>query len=281
MRIDAHHHLWDYNLQEFGWIAPDAAIARSFAAPDLLAAMASGGVDRAIAVQARQCEAETAKLLAVASQYRQIVGVVGWVDLRRPDVAARLDALAHPLLVGYRHVVQDEANPDFLAQPTFRAGVAAVLARGLTYDLLVNHAQLASVPDFVDALSASHPSARFVLDHGAKPAIAHRHWQPWADQIAAIAQRPQVWCKISGLVTEADHHQWTAADITPYLAHLLACFGPDRLIFGSDWPVCLLATSYARQADLIESFIARHCPAHGAAIWAGNAMAAYRLGPLG
>jgi L-fuconolactonase len=273
MRIDAHHHLWRYERETFDWIAPDSVIARDFDAAALTEALAGAGIDVAIVVQARQSSAETQFLLSVAARTPQIVGVVGWIDLRTPDIEAALDRDAAPRLVGYRHIVQDEADPDFLLDPRFVTGVRAVAARRLTYDLLVNHDQLATVPAFLDRVG----DARIVLDHVAKPGIASRGWQPWADRLAEAAAFPQLFCKLSGLVTEADHASWTPCDIERYLGHALDLFGPERLIWGSDWPVCLLAACYRQVREIITDFVARHCPEHEMAIFGGNAVRAYAL----
>ncbi|MET0310145.1 MAG: amidohydrolase family protein [Sphingomonas sp.] len=273
MRIDAHHHLWRYDPASFGWIAGDSAIARDFSVSDLSAALATAKIDGAIAVQARQSEGETDFLLEAVAGCSGIIGVVGWTDLRAPEIEARLQARANPLLVGYRHVVQDEPDADFLLAGDFVRGVRTVTERSLTYDLLVNHRQLPTVPAFLDRVGAG----RFVLDHAAKPAIAAGGWQPWADDIAAVAEYPHVWCKVSGLVTEADHAAWRPADIERYLVHIFDRFGPDRLIWGSDWPVCLLAAPYAAVHDLIADFVSRHCPASAARIFGGNAIRAYAL----
>lgn len=275
MRIDAHHHLWRYDADAFGWIAPDSAIARDFAPGDLVQAMDGAGADFAIAVQARQCEAETEYLLACAAAEPRILGVVGWIDLRAPDIADRLAARPAGPILGYRHVVQDELDPDFLLGDAFVSGVRAVLAQGLTYDVLVNAVQLATLPAFLDRCG----EGRFVLDHAAKPDIAGGGWQPWADHIAVAARHPALFCKVSGLVTEADHARWRIEDFERYLAHVFACFGADRLIWGSDWPVCELAGRYADTAHIVEQFVARHCPAAADAIFAGNAIRAYRLPP--
>lgn len=272
MRIDAHHHLWHYTPRSFEWIEPHSAIARDFSTDDLTSALASAEIDGAIAVQARQSADETRFLLEAASRQPRIVGVVGWIDLRAPDVDASL-AAGDARLVGYRHVVQDEPDPHFLLSEQFIDGVRAVARHGLTYDLLVNHAQLATVPRFLDRVG----EGRVVLDHAAKPDIAGGGWQPWADQLAAVAGRGDVWCKVSGLVTEADHTGWRPSDIERYLAHALELFGPDRLIWGSDWPVCLLAASYADVAGLVMDFVARACPDAEDRIFGGNAMRAYAL----
>lgn len=273
MRIDAHHHLWRYEPNSFGWIKPGSAIARDFAAEDLRSALDDAGLDAAIAVQARQSPEETCFLLSAARRESAIIGVAGWIDLRAPNIAALLDEHTDPLVVGYRHVVQDEDEPNFLLAGTFIDGVRAVVERGLTYDLLVNHGQLETVPHFLDRVG----EGRFVLDHAAKPDIAGQGWQPWADRISAVAERRDVWCKVSGLVTEADHTAWTPDDVERYLDHVLAVFGPERLIWGSDWPVCLLAASYDRVVDLVADWVARCCPDAEAAIFGGNALRAYAI----
>ncbi len=273
MRIDAHHHLWRYEPASFGWITPGSAIARDFAVENLRSALDGAGLDAAIAVQARQSPEETRFLLDAARQESAIIGVVGWIDLRAPDIATLLEKDADPLIVGYRHVVQDERDPDFLLADPFIDGVRAVAARGLSYDLLVNHAQLATVPHFLDRVG----EGRFVLDHAGKPDIAGQGWQPWADRIAAVAERPEMWCKVSGLVTEADHARWTPDDVERYLDHVLAMFGPERLIWGSDWPVCLLAASYDRVVDMVADFVARRCLHAEADIFGGNALRAYAI----
>lgn len=273
MRIDAHHHLWRYDPDGFGWIDPQSAIARDFGADDLSAVLARRGIDGAIAVQARQCDAETAMLLAAADRCDAILGVVGWIDLSAADIDTRLAGAADPRIVGYRHIVQDEADADFLLRDAFVRGVQAVARKGLVYDLLVDHRQLATVPAFIDRVG----EGRFVLDHAAKPAIAQGEWQPWADRIAAAARCPQLSCKVSGLVTEADHARWSADEIERYLDHLFALFGTDRLIFGSDWPVCLLAAEHSRVFDLLADYVVRHCPAAAAAIFGDNALRTYAI----
>jgi predicted TIM-barrel fold metal-dependent hydrolase len=273
MRIDAHHHLWAYTSESFGWIEPGSAIARDFDTDDLAAAMDTAGVDRAIAVQARQSNAETDFLLVCAARQPRIAGVVGWIDLRAADIAERLSQRAGQAILGYRHVVQDEADPDFLLGDAFGNGVRAVLAQGLTYDVLVNAAQLGTLPRFLDRCG----EGRLVLDHAAKPDIRAGAWQPWADQIAAAARHPTLYCKVSGLVTEADHATWQPADFERYLDHVFTQFGVDRVVWGSDWPVCALAGSYRDTFDIVDGFVARHCPDAAPAVFGGNAAAAYAL----
>ncbi|GAA4214428.1 amidohydrolase family protein [Sphingomonas endophytica] len=270
-RIDAHHHLWRYDAEAFGWIDPASAIARDFDTHALTAALASREIDGAITVQARQVPDETRMLLDAAARCPAIRGVVGWIDLRAEDIAARLAAEATPLLVGYRHVVQDEPDAGFLLDDAFVRGVRAVAAQGLRYDLLVDHRQLATVPVLLDRVG----EGRFVLDHAAKPAIAAGGWQPWAERLAAVAACPGVMCKVSGLVTEADHARWIADDLERYLDHVFALFGPARLMWGSDWPVCLLAAEYGAVHDVIASYVARHCPSAADGIFGGHALAFY------
>jgi L-fuconolactonase len=274
MRIDAHHHLWRYTPDAFGWIEPGSAIARDFDTDDLVREMAAAGIDRAIAVQARQSEAETAFLLECAARAPRIAGIVGWVDLRAPDIAERLAARPAGPILGYRHVVQDEADADFLLGDAFVAGVRAVLAAGLSYDVLVNAAQLGTLPAFLDRCG----DGRLILDHAAKPDIAAGSWQPWAEQIAAAARHPALFCKVSGLVTEAAR-DWRVGDFERYLEHVFACFGADRVLWGSDWPVCELAGRYADTQDIVAQFVARHCPHAADAVFGGNAMRAYALAP--
>lgn len=273
MRIDAHQHFWRYDPRDHRWIDPASVLAADHGPADLAPLLAMAGIDGCIAVQARQTPDETEWLVALAAAHPWIVGVVGWIDLRAPDIADRLAARPPGAVIGYRHVVQDEPEDDFLLTPALIRGVRAVLAQGLAYDILVTPRQAGHVRRFAEHVG----DGRLVLDHGAKPAIARGGWQPWADAIADIARVPTMFCKLSGLVTEADHAAWTRDDIARYLDHLLACFGPERLMFGSDWPVCLLAADYARVHDLIADFVARRCPDHATAIFGANAADAYAL----
>ena len=272
MRIDAHHHLWHYTPDAFGWIEPGSAIARDFDPDDLTREMQASGIDRAIAVQARQSETETAFLLDCAVRQPRIAGVVGWIDLRALDIADRIAARPAGPILGYRHVVQDEPDPDFLLGDAFVAGVRAVIAAGLSYDVLVNAAQLGTIPAFLERIG----EGRLILDHAAKPDIAAGAWQPWADQIAAAARCPNLFCKVSGLITEAAR-DWQPGDFERYLDHVFACFGADRILWGSDWPVCELAGRYADTHDLVAGYVARHCAEAEAAVFGANAVRAYAL----
>ncbi|MDB5438384.1 MAG: amidohydrolase [Caulobacteraceae bacterium] len=271
--IDAHQHFWRYDPPCFPWIAPGSVLAADHLPAQLAPQLAANEISQTIAVQAQPTEAETRWLLGLAGQHDWIAGVVGWTDLQAEDIEHRLDALSHPKLIGLRHMVQDEPDPQFLLRPAFIAGVRAAVRRGWTYDLLLVADQLPLAPRFIEAVG----EGRFVLDHGAKPRIAQGGWEPWASAIREVAAFPNVWCKVSGLITEANHASWTAADIAPYLDHLLACFGAERLIFGSDWPVCRLAGSYRQVHGLIADFVARACPEHAASMFADAARAAYSL----
>ena len=276
-RIDAHQHFWRYRAAEFDWIKPGSILARDRLPVDVRPALDAAAFDGCIAVQACHRAAETDWLLALADENPWIMGVVGWVDLTAPDVAAQLDRHASRPLVGVRHIAQDEPDPRYLLRDDVLRGVRTILKRGLAYEILVRGpAQLGCVSDM---LAAAGPGA-LVLDHGGKPDIAGGEWHNWARTVAAIADHPGVTCKLSGLVTEADHAAWSAGDIARYLDHLLACFGPDRLIFGTDWPVCLLAAEHAAVVDLIEAFVARSCPGHRNAIFGGTAARVYGLTPI-
>lgn len=278
-RIDAHQHFWAYSAAGYGWIDPNSVLARDYAPADLMPLLDDAGIDGCIAVQARHDEDETAWLLSLAAADPRIMGVVGWTDLCADDVADRLDAWSGAsALVGFRHIVQDELADDFLVSPAFVRGVRAALARDFSYDILVKPRQAIHVRRFADLVAADLATApRLILDHGAKPDIAQGGWQPWADAVVEMARVPSLRCKISGLVTEADHATWTEEQIARYLDHLLATFGPDRVMFGSGWPVCRLAAEYRRVVDLIENFVARACPDARDRIFGGNAVAAYGL----
>ncbi|MFD9958384.1 amidohydrolase family protein, partial [Amycolatopsis sp. NPDC059020] len=241
--IDAHHHLWDPARRDYPWMAGAALdpIRRPYTVDDLRAVTTAAGVHATVLVQTVSSAEETAEFLATAAAEPVIAGVVGWVDLTAPDVADRLAALGESgPLVGIRHQVESEDDAEWLLRPDVLRGLAAVGAAGLAYDLLVTVAQLPAARKAVEAL----PDQRFVLDHAAKPPIAGGGWQPWADEVAALAARENVFCKLSGLVTEADWAAWRAGHLSRYVDHVLTAFGPGRLVFGSDWPVCELAASY-------------------------------------
>lgn len=273
-RIDAHHHFWHYTPAEYGWIDDAmASLRRDFLPADLAAEISVAGIDAVISVQARQTLAETEWLLAFAAAHPWIVGVVGWVPLTEPSVAIQLQKLAaHPKLRGVRHVLQ--AEPDaYMDRPDFNAGLAQLLPLQLTYDILIVHHQLPAAIRLVDR----HPDQLFVLDHIAKPPIRAGAIQPWARDLAELALRTNVFCKLSGIVTEASYTTWTWETILPYMEAALNAFGPERLLFGSDWPVCRVATTYADWVKTIDRFAQTLSPAERQALFYDNAVRAYRL----
>lgn len=277
--IDAHQHFWDPSRASYPWMeaAALAPIRRPFAPADLRPLLDAEGIDACIFVQCRHDEEETAEQLAATRAYPWIAGVVGWTDLEAPDVdtrIARLRALpGGERLVGIRHIVHDEADERWLARPAVLNGLRRVAAAGLAYDLLVRAREL---PAAIAAVRAV-PEGRFVLDHAAKPPIAHG-WDPvWAERVSALAREPNVVCKLSGLVTEAAWDRWTQDDLAPACRHVIDSFGPMRLLFGSDWPVCLLAAPYARVKAAFEHAISGLSAGESAAIRGGNAIATYRL----
>ncbi len=274
MRIDAHHHLWRYTPDEFDWITePMGALRRDFLADDLAAVMDTASADGAIAVQARQSTAETEWLLDVAATTPEIVGVVGWLDLREADLSQQLERFrAEPLLRGVRHVVQAEAT-GFLADARFNKGVSQLHATGLVYDILIHAGQLGEAIRFVDR----HPQQSFVLDHLGKPRVREGLLEPWQREFRELAQRSNVCCKLSGLVTEADPHRWSMETLTPYVETALEAFGPDRLMIGTDWPVLTLGCSYARWWELVAAWTARLSVKEQAAILGATAQRVYGL----
>lgn len=278
MILDAHHHLWRYSREEYGWISDEMRVlAQDFGVDELRASAGACGVIGSIAVQARQTVAETEWLLDLADADDFVHGVVGWAPLAAPDLRETLDRWANRgKLRGLRQVVQDEPDDAFILRDDFNRGVAEALRRGLAYDILIFARQLPAAIEFVDR----HPNGRLVLDHIAKPSIADGGIEPWRSQLVELARRPNVACKISGVVTEADWSSWTPDSIRPYLDATLEAFGPRRLMFGSDWPVCLLATEYARWAEVVTDWAAPLSDDERASLFHGAATEAYQLEPL-
>jgi L-fuconolactonase len=272
--IDAHHHLWDPSRRAYPWMAGTALdpIRRPYTADDLRAVTTAAGVHATILVQTVSSEEETAEFLATAAGEPVIAGVVGWADLTAPDLADRLAALTGPL-VGIRHQVADEPDDDWLLRPAVVAGLSTVAAAGLAFDLLVRPAQLPAATEVALRL----PELRLVLDHAAKPPIAAGEWEPWASGVAALAGRGNVVCKLSGLVTEADWPGWEVGHLRRYVDHVLDVFGPERLLFGSDWPVCELAASYELVLDAAIALTGSLSDAERLAVFEHNARATYRL----
>ncbi len=279
MRIDAHQHFWRYAPAEYPWIgAGMERIARDFLPGDLADVARPHGIGGSVAVQARQSLVETRWLLELAAADPFVRGVVGWVDLRDPDVVATLEPLSRrERFVGVRHVVQDEPDPKFLLEPDFVRGLGHLHAFGLTYDLLLFPPQLPAAVELAGLL----PEQPFVLDHLAKPRItlgpAAPEFASWRREIEALARHPNVSCKLSGLVTEAAWCRWRREDFTPYLDVALAAFRPDRLMFGSDWPVCLLSGDYAAVVDIVTTFIGTLAEGEREAILGGTAARFYGL----
>jgi L-fuconolactonase len=275
--VDAHHHLWDPDVGEYPWMTGDfAVLRRRYDIDDLRPHLIANDVAATIAVQVRADMAETADLLELCSRTPVMVGVVGWADLTSPDVGAQIDALrAGPggeHLVGLRHAAADEPDPHWLLRTDVDAGMRALADRGLTFDLEITARELRAA----DALARRNPKVRFVVDHGAKPPIAQGWSRRWADGVATLAKNPHVWCKLSGLVTEASWTTWTPAELQPYVGHLLGAFGAQRLMFGSDWPVCELASVYDQVIAATEHSLARLDSEARRDIFCRNALRFYR-----
>jgi len=272
--IDAHHHLWQYSEAEYGWILPEMSLLRrDFMPDDLDREMRIAGVDGAVVVQARQSLAETHWLLECAERSPSIRGVVGWAPLTERDASDVLSRLAEsPKLKGLRHINQDE--PDgFMLKEEFNRGIALMAGTGLVYDILIYERQLPEALEFV----RRHPQQSFVLDHLAKPKIRAGEIEPWRSNLLALAGCGNVTCKISGMVTEADWSSWTLEELTPYLDAALEAFGPERLMAGSDWPVCLLASGYSRWWETVSLWLEELSVPDRASILGGTAQRVYRL----
>jgi L-fuconolactonase len=273
-RIDAHQHFWRFDPVRDAWITDDMSVLRrDFLPGDLEIHLVGGGIDGTVVVQADQSEAETEFLLGLADDHPFIRGVVGWVDLTADDLARRLERFAvFERLRGLRHIAQAEAD-DFLGREDVVRGIGRLREFGLTYDILVYAHQLPAAL----ALAQRLPEQPFVLDHCAKPRIREGEVEPWATHMRRLARHPSVCCKVSGLVTEADWERWRPDDVRPYLDVVFEAFGPDRLMFGSDWPVCLLAGSYARVTELIEGYAEQLSDDERDALFGGTAVRFYGL----
>jgi L-fuconolactonase len=272
--IDAHQHFWTYDAAQYGWIDESmTALRRDFLPDDFCREMTAAGVEASIAVQARQTLEETRWLLELAEGYPFIAGVVGWVDLQSSSVEAELEQVSrHPRLAGIRHIVQGE--PDgFLERPAFRRGVACLERYGLAYEILVYARQLPAATAF----ARDFPRQRLVLDHLGKPDVRAGGYRDWQRHIGELAELPNVCCKLSGLVTEADWSAWTAAELRPYLDAALEAFGPARLMIGSDWPVCLLAGSYRDVMGLVRDALGEYSLDEQHQILAGTARDFFHL----
>ena len=274
-KIDAHHHLWCYSTAEYGWIDDRMrALRRDFLPADLEKEFHAAGIAGAVTVQARQSLAETEWLLSLTATSPFLRGVVGWAPIASERFPADLDQLrAHKKLKGLRHVIQDEPDPNFILRPDFNRGISALKGSGLVYDILIFEKQLSAAIAFVDR----HPNQIFVLDHMAKPRIREGAMEPWRNHFSELARRENVYCKLSGLVTEADWAAWSEGGLRVYVEIALAAFGPGRMMVGSDWPVCLLATTYGEWFAAVDRMILSLSATEKARILGGTATEVYRL----
>lgn len=273
--IDTHHHFWKYSTAEYGWISEEMkSIRRDFLPADLKKTLDDAGVSGAVSVQARTTVEESDWLLSMAEKNDFLRGVVGWVPLTESDVEKHLERLAkHKKFKGVRHVIQGEPDDNYILRPDFNAGVKKLLKYKLRYDILIFEKHLKPSIRFVD----QHPNQMFILDHVAKPKIKERILSPWREDMIELGKRPNVYCKLSGMITEADWKKWTSADLAPYLDTALQAFGPKRLMFGSDWPVMLVAGQYKPWVELIKQTIKRYSAAEQEQILSKNAIEAYGL----
>lgn len=274
-QIDAHHHLWRYTPEEYGWIDEEMKVLRlDFLPRDLYAEIAAAGIDGTVAVQARQTLEETRWLLDLAEQSEAIRGVVGWAPIAGEDFPACMEEFdGRAKLKGLRHVIQGEKDEHYILREDFNSGIRTMLGSGLVYDILIYERHLPQTIDFVD----EHPKQVFVLDHIAKPLIAGGVMEPWATRMRELAKRENVWCKVSGMVTEADWKNWSPETLKPYLDVVVEAFGPARLMAGSDWPVCLLASGYAQWWDVLRAYFLAFSDAERAKVFGATAIEVYGL----
>ena len=275
MRIDAHQHFWHYDPAHHVWMTDAmAALRRDYLPDELAPLLRATGFDGTIAVQARQMVEETEWLLGLADRHPLIRGVVGWVDLRSPGLPSELERFApHPRLVGVRHVVHDEPDDRFMLRPEFRRGIGRLREFDLAYDLLLFPRHLPVAVTLVDEF----PDQPFVLDHIAKPAIRDGLFSPWREDLKRLAERPNVSCKLSGMVTEARWNAWRPGDLRPYIDVVLEAFGPERLMIGSDWPVCTLSGDYRSTMGVVVDYVGSLSPGERAGILGENCARIYRI----
>lgn len=275
MAIDAHQHFWRYDPSAYGWLSDSmAALRRDFLPADLKPELERAGVSGSVAVQAVQTLGETRFLLEQARANPFVLGVVGWIPLARPGAGRILERFAaDPLFKGCRHVLQDEPDDRYMLRADFNAGLRELTARDLPYDILVYERHLPATIEFVDR----HPDQPFVLDHLGKPRVRDGAFSGWRRQIRSLARRERVCCKVSGLATEAHWESWSESDLEPYLEAVLEAFGPERLMFGSDWPMCLPAVDYGGWHRLVSEFASRLRPSERASVLGGTAERVYSL----
>lgn len=273
--IDAHHHFWRYTPEEYGWIRDDMVeLRRDFLPADLQNAVRGANIEGVVSVQARQSIEETNWLLSLADRHSFVSGVVGWLPIAADDFPAQLEKFgAQPKLKGLRHVIQDEPDCNYILRPDFNRGISTLKSTQLVYDILILGSQLRQAIEFVDR----HPNQRFVLDHMAKPRIRQGILEPWRENITELAKRNNVYCKVSGMVTEADWKTWSKENLRPYVDVVMESFGPERLMAGSDWPVCLVATTYARWFETLTALLNELSATERRRIMGENATKVYRL----
>jgi len=281
MRIDAHQHFWDPGRKDYGWIddlqgEAAARLRRPILPADLAPLLTAERIDATILVQAAPTEAEGQFLLSLADQHGFIAGVVVWLDMDAPDFEERLDALCgRAKFVGVRPMIHDISEPNWMLRPNVRQAFGVLERRQVCFDFLVRPVHFPPLLEILEAF----PRLRAVLDHIGKPQIGARQWQPWAAELARVASYPNLYCKLSGMITEASHTAWAPVDLEPYVRHAIEHFGPERCMFGSDWPVCTLAGSYHQVIEALERALAPLGlgPAAQQRIWGGSAAAFYHL----
>ncbi|HEY0039549.1 MAG TPA: amidohydrolase family protein [Flavisolibacter sp.] len=275
MRVDAHQHFWKFNPVRDSWITEDmAVIQKDFMPEDLQPLLEKNGFDGCVAVQADQSEEETSFLVGLASDFSFIRGVVGWVDLQAEDIAERLQQFSrHKIIKGFRHVLQGETQRDLMLSPKFINGIALLKTFDFTYDILIFPDQLIYSKNLV----AQFPEQKFVIDHLAKPHIKKKEIKEWTSDIESIAKLPNVWCKLSGIVTEADWKGWQKEDFRPYMDVVVNAFGIDKIMFGSDWPVCQVAASYSEVVEIAKDYFSTFSNDEQEKVFGGNASSFYNL----
>ena len=276
MYIDAHHHLWNYDPVEYDWIDDSMAVLKKdFLIKDLEKTLYQNGFSTSVAIQARQSMEETLWLLTLAEQTDLIKGVVGWIDLQSDTLAQQLDELAkYKKLVGFHHVLQGETDPTFMQNPDFIRGLKMLADRGYRYDLLILASQLPAAAEMLEQV----PNLHVVIDHIAKPNIKSRiDFDTWQQGMAVLAHNKNYYCKLSGMVTEADWQAWTTPDLQPYMKTVWDLFGQQRIMFGSDWPVCLVAAEYQQVKQLVVDFVSEQSPQASKLIMGENAQRFYQL----
>lgn len=275
MKIDSHHHFWNYSEAAYPWMQdPLGPLRRDYLPGDLHGEIVKAGIDGVISVQVRQELEENDYFLEFSNNHSWIYGVVGWAPLTKPGVVDALGPyLDHHKFIGVRHIIQDEPDDDYILREDFNNGIREFTSTGLVYDILIFEKHLRQTVEFVDR----HPNQVFVLDHIAKPRIGENLLEPWKAYMTQLAERENVYCKVSGMATEAAWDNWTEEQLKPYLDHTLECFGPRRLMFGSDWPVSVLAVEYGQWVDVVQNYFRALSVDEQELLWGGTAIEAYKL----